>query len=177
MDISWTNGDGANRVVVMNTTNSFSNLSDAVDYTANNIYAGPGIITNYKSAIISNNITAANVDEMKFVDPAHFDYRLQANSPAINAGKDISDIIDQKLYKPKTSKTSGIDIISDVNFVGVFDYAPKEKGKPSRNEKNVATIKNEVLTPTKSYNHFAKESIRVNDSKIDAGAFEYKATK
>lgn len=37
---NWLNGDGANRIVVMNTSNSFTNPVDGTTYTANPVYGG-----------------------------------------------------------------------------------------------------------------------------------------
>ncbi len=42
MTTSWTNGDGAKRVVIMNTTNSFTNPVDGTDPSANPVYGGSG---------------------------------------------------------------------------------------------------------------------------------------
>lgn len=39
---SWTNGDGAKRVVKMNTSNSFTDPTDGTDPTANTVYGGSG---------------------------------------------------------------------------------------------------------------------------------------
>jgi hypothetical protein len=38
--VTWNLGDGANRIVVMNTTNSFTNPVDGNTYTANTVYGG-----------------------------------------------------------------------------------------------------------------------------------------
>ncbi|MBK8365260.1 MAG: hypothetical protein IPL24_16785 [Bacteroidetes bacterium] len=38
--VTWNLGDGANRIVVMNTTNSFTNPVDGSTYTANTVYGG-----------------------------------------------------------------------------------------------------------------------------------------
>ena len=40
MDVNWTNGDGASRIVVINSSNSFTNPVDGNTYTANNVYSG-----------------------------------------------------------------------------------------------------------------------------------------
>lgn len=42
MTTSWTNGNGAKRVVIMNTSNSFTDPTDGSDPTANAIYSGSG---------------------------------------------------------------------------------------------------------------------------------------
>ena len=41
-DVNWTNGDATSRIVVMNTSNSFTNPVDGNTYTANNVYSGSG---------------------------------------------------------------------------------------------------------------------------------------
>jgi hypothetical protein len=50
----------------------------------NNIFSGPGSITNQGSAIQSNNFTG----DAKFVAVTSYDYHLQSGSAAINAGAD-----------------------------------------------------------------------------------------
>jgi hypothetical protein len=42
MTASWTNGDGAKRVVIMNTSNSFTDPTDGTDPAANTAYSGSG---------------------------------------------------------------------------------------------------------------------------------------
>lgn len=42
MTANWTNGDGAKRVVIMNTSNSFTDPTDGTDPTANALYSGSG---------------------------------------------------------------------------------------------------------------------------------------
>ena len=42
MTTSWTSGNGAKRVVIMNTSNSFTNPTDGTDPTANAVYSGSG---------------------------------------------------------------------------------------------------------------------------------------
>jgi hypothetical protein len=42
MTVNWTNGNGSNRIVIMNTSNSFTNPVDGTDPTADPIYGGSG---------------------------------------------------------------------------------------------------------------------------------------
>ena len=42
LTVNWTNGDGAKRIVVMNTSNSFTNPADGTDPIANTVYNGSG---------------------------------------------------------------------------------------------------------------------------------------
>jgi hypothetical protein len=51
----------------------------------NNIFAGPGAITNQAAALLSANRSDANP---AFADRTSYDYRLTAASPAVNAGVD-----------------------------------------------------------------------------------------
>lgn len=60
MDVSWTNGDGAKRVVIMNTTNTFTTPVDGNDPTANNVYGGSGQQVVYNNSGNSVTVTGLN---------------------------------------------------------------------------------------------------------------------
>lgn len=62
----------------------------------NNIFAGPGEVTNQASAVLSNNLTA----DPLLADAANFDYHLTPHSPAINGGKDPGASLDGHLLTP-----------------------------------------------------------------------------
>ncbi|MCD6367202.1 MAG: hypothetical protein J7L46_06660 [Bacteroidales bacterium] len=55
MTISWTNGNGSNRVVKINTTNSFTAPADGTDPSANSTYGGSGEQVVYNGS--SNSVT------------------------------------------------------------------------------------------------------------------------
>jgi hypothetical protein len=62
MDVNWTNGDATSRIVVMNTSNSFTNPVDGSNYTANNVYAGSGqqVVYNGSGSTVNiNGLTAS----------------------------------------------------------------------------------------------------------------------
>jgi hypothetical protein len=42
MDVNWLNGDATSHMVVINTSNSFTNPVDGTGYSANNVYSGSG---------------------------------------------------------------------------------------------------------------------------------------
>ncbi|MEI9936003.1 MAG: hypothetical protein WDO69_02135 [Pseudomonadota bacterium] len=65
---------------------TFVNVGAAVDVPAlleNNIFAGPGTVTNQASAVSVSNFSNG---DLLFVDRAGFDYRLMAGSPCIDRG-------------------------------------------------------------------------------------------
>ncbi len=65
---------------------TFVNVGATVDVPArlqNNIFAGPGTITNQASALSTSNFSG---DDPRFVDRASLDYSLEAGSPCIDAG-------------------------------------------------------------------------------------------
>lgn len=57
MTANWTNGDGAKRVVIMNTANSFTDPSDGSDPTANTVYSGSGEQVVYNNSGTSVTVT------------------------------------------------------------------------------------------------------------------------
>jgi hypothetical protein len=60
MTATWTNGDGAKRVVIMNTTNSFTNPTDGTDPVANTVYGGSGQQVVYNNNGNSVSVTGLN---------------------------------------------------------------------------------------------------------------------
>jgi len=60
MTVNWTNGNGANRVVIMNTANSFTNPANGTSPAANSIYSGSGEQVVYNNN--SNSITVTGLN-------------------------------------------------------------------------------------------------------------------
>ena len=61
MDVSWTNGDGTKRVVIINTSNSFTDPTDGTDPSANSVYGGSGeqvVYNNNGSSFTVSGLTA-----------------------------------------------------------------------------------------------------------------------
>lgn len=61
IELTWVNGDGDNRVVIVNATNSFTNPSDGDDPTATTVYGGSGEQTIYNGN--SNSVTVTGLSE------------------------------------------------------------------------------------------------------------------
>ncbi len=57
MTTAWTNGDGARRIVKINTVNAFTNPADGTDPTANPTYAGSG-----EQVVYNGNGSSVNID-------------------------------------------------------------------------------------------------------------------
>lgn len=58
MDVSWTNGDGGKRIVVMNSTNSFTNPTDGTDPTPDTSWNGAGEQVVFNGTGSSQTVTA-----------------------------------------------------------------------------------------------------------------------
>lgn len=56
MTVNWTNGNGSKRIVIMNTSNSFTNPTDGTDPTANTVYGGSG-----QQVVYNNNGSSVSV--------------------------------------------------------------------------------------------------------------------
>ena len=59
MDVSWTNGNGTKRIMLINETNSFTNPSNGSDPTANSVYSGSGEQVVYNDN--SNSVTVTGL--------------------------------------------------------------------------------------------------------------------
>lgn len=57
MSLSWTNGNGASRIVIANTTNSFTDPVNGTNPSANNVYGGAGEQVVYNGTANTVNIT------------------------------------------------------------------------------------------------------------------------
>jgi hypothetical protein len=62
MTASWTVGNGAKRIVIMNTTNSFTNPADGTDPVANTVYGGSGQQVVYNNNGNSVSVTGLSVN-------------------------------------------------------------------------------------------------------------------
>jgi len=79
---------------------TFVNIGSAVDVPAllqNNIFAGPGTLSNQANALSRNNFSGG---DPQFVDRAAFDYTLEAGSPCIDQGS-TPDLVDGVSLSPE----------------------------------------------------------------------------
>jgi hypothetical protein len=92
----------------------------------NNIFFGPGEITNQSSAVKATNLTI----DPKFVNPSEFDYRLQATSPAINSGTDPGSF--GGLSLAPLYSFAELNCAETRQIQGVIDIGAYEYGSSSR---------------------------------------------
>ncbi|MGH7328549.1 MAG: MYXO-CTERM sorting domain-containing protein, partial [Polyangiaceae bacterium] len=76
-----------NTIVNDHSNGTFLNVTGATATLVNNIFKGPGTITNASGATMSNNWDDTMGDPM-LVDVASYDYHLAAGSPCVDKGKD-----------------------------------------------------------------------------------------
>lgn len=97
----------------------------------NNIFSGPGTLTNQAGATLSHNFAG----DAMLVDTAHYDYRLKAGSPAIDAGAapgtavDPAGIINHSLMPVfqyvHPAKGSPRRVVGAAIDIGAYEYAPR----------------------------------------------------
>lgn len=90
---TFVNEAKAGTVVLVN-----EQLSPAVVFR-NNLVVGFGGISNSSKVVLADNIRVPNAQESGFVEPARYDYRLKATSPAIDAGR-TPGMVDGLLLTP-----------------------------------------------------------------------------
>lgn len=107
---------------------TFFHINNETDeiYIANNIFAGQGQLNTPSFATIENNIIEEDIHVFLFTDETNFDYNIYANSPAVDAGIEISNIDDYSLtpeysyahnsdFTQRQTSGTGIDI-------GAYEY-------------------------------------------------------
>ena len=92
---------------------------------SNNIFAGTGTMLNGTSTSSSNNLVETNIANLHFMDETNFDYHLQANSPAVNAGTTIANQNGIKLTPDSAYKHPAdfeLRLISGIIDAGAYEY-------------------------------------------------------
>ncbi|HLF63233.1 MAG TPA: right-handed parallel beta-helix repeat-containing protein [Saprospiraceae bacterium] len=92
----------------------------------NNIFAGPGTLTNGPITTFDHNLVETVIADVGFVDEANFDYHLISNSPAIDYGIEVDPVNGSSLtpefgyLHPVDSETRSLNGTIDA---GAYEYA------------------------------------------------------
>jgi len=116
--VGWTNGDGSKRVVIMNTTNSFTDPTDGTDPTANSVYGGSGeqvIYNNSSNTVTVTGLTASTT----------YYYRVYEYNGSGSSTKYITTTATNNPNSQATSEatSSASNIITSNNETSNIDYA------------------------------------------------------
>lgn len=95
MTVNWTNGNGEKRILIMNTTNSFTNPTDGTDPIANAAYSGSGEQVVY-------NGTANTVDISSLSQNTEYWFRVYKYN---NTGANTKHITSTATDNPKSEST------------------------------------------------------------------------
>jgi len=117
MTINWTPGNGSKRIVIINTTNSFTNPVDGVDPSANTAYSGSG------EQVIYNN-TGSSVSVTGLSYGTTYWYRVyEYNCSGVNTKYNTSTATDNPLSQMTTAAPAlGFQLTTtNTNYVIDFD--------------------------------------------------------
>lgn len=119
IDLSWTNGDGAGRYVVINTVNTFTNPVDGVAFTAPNpVYSGTGEQVVYAGT--GNTVTVTNLDPCRDYYFRVFEYNCTAANSKYNTATGANN--------PNLVATSSSNLPVIYNVSGNTEYCSNDPG-------------------------------------------------
>jgi hypothetical protein len=113
MDVSWTNGNGANRIVVMNTSNSFTPPGNGNSYTANTTYSGTGeqVVYNGSGSVVHVEGLAAGTTYYFHV----YSYNGITSSTVYNTSAAQGNPASQSTAQPSTATRLAITSVNGGN--------------------------------------------------------------
>lgn len=103
MTVSWTNGNGSKRVVIINTSNSFTNPTNGADPSANTVYSGSGEQVVYNNS--SNTVTVTGLSQSTTYWFRVYEYN--------NSGTDTKYNTSTNTDNPKSQVTSDGPCLTD----------------------------------------------------------------
>jgi len=109
---NWTNGDGSSRIVIVNTSNSFTNPTNGISPSANSVYGGTGEQVVYNGNGSSVNVTSLNPSTQYF-------FRVYAyNGSGIYASYNINGATDNP--KDQTTQPAATPLITVTGSLSNF---------------------------------------------------------
>lgn len=92
---------------------------------SNNIFAGTGTIIEGMATVYNNNITEQNIEDLNFVDEANYNYDINENSPAMNAGAFLGPVNGYSLT-PDSAYVHPLNFKTRANVNGPIDSGAYE---------------------------------------------------
>ncbi|MDY7396917.1 T9SS type A sorting domain-containing protein [Aureibaculum sp. 2210JD6-5] len=92
----------------------------------NNIFAGSGTLLSGTATLMTNNLAESNINSVLFVNESNYDYRIESNSPAVNAGLSIDPFLGNSLI-PNQHYVHPNNVATRTN-IGVIDIGAYESG-------------------------------------------------
>ncbi len=134
----------------------------AIANISNNIFAGVGTVVNGPTTTKSNNTVDTSIANILFTDEVNYDYRLQTNSPAINAGTSISavngfSLTPNKQYVHPINNTTR-------TTVGIIDVGAYELENALSTEDFLST--NFLVYPNPAKNNISIKALENNDFNV-----------
>lgn len=149
MDVNWISGDATNRIVKVNTSNSFTDPVDGNTYAANPIYSGSG-----EQVVYDGNANVVNVSGLTAGSTYHFRvyaYNGSGNSTKYNTQSATGNPESQITALPSAatklvvvSVNGGNDVVDNTPF-SVVIQAQDDNGNP-QNVSQATTVSLSVLT-------------------------------
>lgn len=123
MDVNWTNGDGEKRVVIMNTTNSFTAPTDGTDPIADPVYAGGEQVV-YNGA--GSSVTVTGLDALTTYWFRIYEYN--------GAGTSTLYLTTTATGNPNSQQTAAPSPLLSVNPSTLWGFTYVENFGPSANQ-------------------------------------------
>ncbi|MEZ7866541.1 MAG: choice-of-anchor D domain-containing protein [Paludibacteraceae bacterium] len=124
MTAGWTNGNGAKRIVIMNTSNSFTAPTDGADPTANTVYGGSGEQVVYNGSGNSVAVTGLTASTTYW-------FRVYEYNGSGASTKYLSSIA---TGNPNSQTTNSIVLAPEINIQGNSTNIVSGDGTPSTSD-------------------------------------------
>jgi len=114
MTVSWTNGNGSNRIVIMNTANSFTAPSDGTDPTANPVY-GSGEQVVYNGS--GNSVTVTGLSPSTTYWFRVYEYNCTGTAAVYNTSSATANPNSQITLAPPPTLSVNNSTLTGMNYV------------------------------------------------------------
>lgn len=113
----------------------------------NNVFAGTGTVISGTTTTMSNNVIDPTISNLNFANELNYDYHLNSNSPAVNAGTVVSSVNGYSLTPDSSYMhpvTFELRTMSSTIDAGAYEYNPPSSITDMSSEK-IAIFPNPVI--------------------------------